>query len=141
MVASWLTNAQGCVVYRGNAFPSNYLGSVFIADPTAHIIHRAVLREAGLAVGAVRPMDGTNTEFVASPDAAFRPVQLVNGPDGALYIADRRTPTIAGAFTASCRRTSSDPNPATRPGENIRSGRYALASERVAPRHGGAAAI
>jgi putative membrane-bound dehydrogenase-like protein len=90
LVATWLTNAQGCVVYRGNAFPSNYLGSVFIADPSAHIIHRAVLREAGLDVTAVRPTDGTTTEFVASPEAGFRPVQMINGPDGALYIADRQ---------------------------------------------------
>ncbi len=90
LAATWFTNAQGCVVYRGNAFPSNYLGSVFIADPSAHIIHRAVLREAGLDVTAVRPSDETNTEFVVSPDAGFRPVQIVNGPDGALYIADRQ---------------------------------------------------
>ena len=87
--ATWLTNAQGCVVYRGNAFPSNYLGNVFIADPSAHIIHRFVLREAGLDVTAVRALDETNTEFVASPDPSFRPVQIVNGPDGALYVADR----------------------------------------------------
>ena len=89
-VATWLTNAQGCVVYRGTAFPSNYLGNVFIADPSAHIIHRVVLREADLAVTVERAKDEANTEFLASADAGFRPVQLVNGPDGALYVVDRR---------------------------------------------------
>jgi putative membrane-bound dehydrogenase-like protein len=89
-VATWLTNAQGCVVYRGTAFPSNYLGNVFIADPSAHIIHRVVLREADLAVTAERAKDEANTEFLASADAGFRPVQLVHGPDGALYVVDRR---------------------------------------------------
>ncbi len=88
--ATWLTNAQGCVVYRGSAFPSNYVGNVFVADPSAHIIHRFVLREAGLGVTAVRALDETNTEFVASPDPSFRPVQIINGPDGALYVADRQ---------------------------------------------------
>ena len=88
--ATWLTNAQGCVVYRGSAFPSNYLGNVFVADPSAHIIHRFVLHETGLDVTAVRARDETNAEFVASTDPSFRPVQLVNGPDGALYVADRQ---------------------------------------------------
>jgi putative membrane-bound dehydrogenase-like protein len=90
LAPTWLTNAQGCVVYRGNAFPSTYFGNVFIADPSAHVIHRAVLREAGLDVVAIRAPDETASEFVASSDAAFRPVQIVNGPDGALYVADRQ---------------------------------------------------
>jgi putative membrane-bound dehydrogenase-like protein len=88
LVATWLTNARSCVIYRGNAFPSNYLGNAFIADPSAHVIHRAVLREAGLDVSAARAPEERNTEFVLSTDPAFRPTQIINGPDGALYVAD-----------------------------------------------------
>jgi putative membrane-bound dehydrogenase-like protein len=84
----WLTRARGCVVYRGRGFPTNYFGNVFIADPEAHIVHRVVLREDGLAVTAQRAADEPNTEFLISKDPSFRPVQLINGPDGALYIAD-----------------------------------------------------
>ena len=109
--ATWLTNAQGCVVYRGSAFPSNYLGNVFIADPSAHVIHRAVLREAGLDVTAVRAPDETNTEFVASPDPAFAPCKSSTGPTARSTLRTGRTPATAGAFTASCRRASSRPNP------------------------------
>jgi putative membrane-bound dehydrogenase-like protein len=90
LAASWLTNARGCVIYRGNAFPSNYLGNAFIADPSAHAVHRAVLRDAGLDVTAARSPDEKDAEFVLSSDPAFRPVQIINGPDGALYVADMR---------------------------------------------------
>jgi len=90
LATTWLTNAQGCVIYRGNAFPSNYLGNVFIADPSAHAIHRVVLREAGLGMTAARERDDERTEFLLSSDPAFRPVQIINGPDGVLYVADMR---------------------------------------------------
>jgi len=96
LASGWLTNAQGCVIYRGQAFPSKYLGNVFIADPSAHVIHRALLREAGLDLSAVRASDEMNTEFVASSDPGFCPVQIVNGPDGALYVADRREGGVGG---------------------------------------------
>jgi putative membrane-bound dehydrogenase-like protein len=87
---SWLTNACGGVIYRGGAFPPNYLGNAFVADPQAHVIHRFVLRDNGLEPIASRPAEEGNTEFLASADATFRPIQLLNGPDGALYLVDRQ---------------------------------------------------
>lgn len=90
LTTSSLTAARGCVVYRGFAFPTNYFDSIFMADPEAHIVHRLVLQDNGLAVVAQRPSDEPNTEFLISRDPSFRPVQLINGPDGALYIADMR---------------------------------------------------
>jgi putative membrane-bound dehydrogenase-like protein len=85
---TWLTNAQGFAIYRGSAFPANYLGNAFIADPSAHVVHRAVLREAGLQPVAARAPDDARGEFLMSSDPSFRPVQVVNGPDGALYVVD-----------------------------------------------------
>jgi putative membrane-bound dehydrogenase-like protein len=86
--SSWMTNAHGCVIYRGNIFGTNYLENVFICDPSAHVIHREVLRERGLELQAERPKDELNTEFVYSRDSSFRPMHIINGPDGALYVAD-----------------------------------------------------
>jgi putative membrane-bound dehydrogenase-like protein len=88
LAPTWLTNACGAVVYRGSVFPSNYLGNAFIAVPSAHVIHRMVLREAGLDPTAARAVDEANTEFVVSSDPDFRPQQIVNGPDGTIYVAD-----------------------------------------------------
>lgn len=86
--ASWMTKARGSVIYRGNLFPPNYRGSAFIADPDAHIVHHAVLRETGLGVRAERDPDERDTEFLVASGTGFKPTQIVNGPDGALYIGD-----------------------------------------------------
>ncbi len=90
LAPAWLTKACGTVVYRGSAYPSNYLENIFIAEPSAHIIHRAVLCENGLEPSAARAPGEANSEFLASTDPSFHPMQLVNGPDGLLYIADYR---------------------------------------------------
>ena len=90
LTPAWLTAAQGCVIYRGGLFPTNYLDHAFVADPDGHLIHHLVLRENGLRMEARRPAEERASEFLISTDPAFRPMQVVNGPDGALYIADHR---------------------------------------------------
>jgi putative membrane-bound dehydrogenase-like protein len=90
LAAGLFTRARGCVVYRGSAFPAAYRENVFIADSEAHLIHRAVLAENGLLASASRAPEERRTEFVLSKDQSFHPVQLINGPDGALYVADRQ---------------------------------------------------
>jgi putative membrane-bound dehydrogenase-like protein len=88
VASAWLLNARGCVSYRGSAFPTNYLENVFVADATAHVIHRMIVRRDGLTVSALRPPGETDREFLASTDSVFQPWQMINGPDGALYVAD-----------------------------------------------------
>jgi putative membrane-bound dehydrogenase-like protein len=83
----WLESPRGTLIYRGSAFPTNYSENVFIADPAAHSIRRLVLRDQGLQVFAERPAQVIN-EFLISSNAAFRPMHLSDGPDGALYVAD-----------------------------------------------------
>lgn len=87
---AWVTAASGCVLYRGGLFPTNYLNHAFVPDPDGHLIHHLAVRENGLTVEARRPAEERATEFLVSTDPAFRPTQIVNGPDGALYVADRR---------------------------------------------------
>jgi putative membrane-bound dehydrogenase-like protein len=83
-----LSQGRGCLIYRGSSFPTNYLGNAFIADPAAHLIHRAVLREGAWGPTAERAGDERASEFLRSSDPDFQPVQIISGPDGALYIAD-----------------------------------------------------
>lgn len=80
--------ASGCVIYRGSAFPSNYVGHLFVAEPTANLIQHLVVNDGGLAAVVQRATDEVALEFLVSRDKWFRPVQIVNGPDGCLYMAD-----------------------------------------------------
>jgi putative membrane-bound dehydrogenase-like protein len=83
-----MTRPQGCVIYRGSAFPSNYVDNLFLADAAAGIIHREILRENGPGLVSSPAPEEQNTEFLVSKDPAFQPIQMINGPDGALYVAD-----------------------------------------------------
>ena len=93
---AWLTNACGCVIYRGGAFPPAYAGNAFVADPQAHVVHRMVLRDNGLEPVASRPAEERSSEFLISVDPSFQPVQVANGPDGALYVLDRQDGSYRG---------------------------------------------
>jgi putative membrane-bound dehydrogenase-like protein len=88
--AGWLRNANGLTIYRGNAFPTNYLGNVFVPDREAGVIHRELVRDYGLEFYAERAADEMTSEFLSSRDPQFHPTQIVNGPDGCFYIADFR---------------------------------------------------
>ncbi len=87
-VSGYFTAATGITIYRGDAFPPDYRGDAFVADCGSNLIHRKKLYPDGVGFIAKRPAGEEKIEFLASSDNWFRPVQLGNGPDGALYVAD-----------------------------------------------------
>jgi putative membrane-bound dehydrogenase-like protein len=84
--AGQFTAACGVTIYRGSGLPSKYLGNSFTCDPTGNLVHRDTLKMQGVHYVA-EPSTSTE-EFLASTDEWFRPVDLANGPDGALYVVD-----------------------------------------------------
>src|SRR5690606_30127828 len=87
---SFITSSSGLTIYKGDAWPEAYRGSSFIAEPTGNLIHRDSLyfKDNSISMSATRPSAGLKSEFVASTDTWFRPVQFTDAPDGCLYIAD-----------------------------------------------------
>lgn len=81
-----VTAACGPLVYRGGAFPEAYTQNAFVCVPEANLIKRNVLNFKTLQTTASQATEGK--EFLESTDEGFRPVNLFNGPDGAMYVVD-----------------------------------------------------
>jgi putative membrane-bound dehydrogenase-like protein len=79
------TAACGLGVYRGHLMPE-LTGNIFVCEPTGQLVTRNRLVPNGASFKAERV--GDKRDFLASSDEWTRPVQIRNGPDGALYICD-----------------------------------------------------
>jgi len=80
------TAACGPLIYNAGLLGSAYEGNAFVAEPSANLIKRNLLTEQGYITSGKEAYE--KKEFLASEDERFRPVNLFNGPDGALYIVD-----------------------------------------------------
>lgn len=84
--AGYFTSATGITIYRGDAWPQEHRGLAIIGDVGGNLIHRKRVGGDGIRLESRRIDE--QSEFVASRDIWFRPVQFCNGPDGTLYVAD-----------------------------------------------------
>lgn len=81
-----LDGAAGPVIYRGDAWPGEFVGQLLVGDAQNNLVHRRRLTPAGVSFDSTRVDEGT--EFVRSRDNWFRPVNLLNAPDGTLFLCD-----------------------------------------------------
>lgn len=81
-----VTSACGPMVYRGGQFPVAYDQNAFVCVPEVNAVKRNILHFNGPYTKGEQAQIGT--EFLVTTDEAFRPVNLFNGPDGAMYILD-----------------------------------------------------
>ena len=81
------TAAAGMAIYRGENFPDSYYGSGFTTEPGAFLV-----KLIDLDRGADNKLQGKfryeESEFLASTDEWFRPVNVYTAPDGSLWMID-----------------------------------------------------
>jgi mono/diheme cytochrome c family protein/glucose/arabinose dehydrogenase len=88
----YATGVSGLVSYRGDQFPDAYHSDVFVPEVAGNVVAQFDINEQGMALTAAQRLYddekwGTR-DFLASTDERFRPVDAMNGPDGALYVID-----------------------------------------------------
>lgn len=93
--AGYFTGATGIQAFRGVGWPKEFQDMIFVGDVGSNIVHRKRLFFDAPPEGtsylravprAVRVDEGR--EFLSSSDIWFRPVQVVNAPDGHLWVLD-----------------------------------------------------
>ncbi|MCL7763949.1 c-type cytochrome [Polaribacter sp. Z014] len=78
------TASCGQGVFLGDKLP--LYGDLFIPEPVGRLIRRAKVEHINGKTVLSNPYH--ETEFLASTDANFRPVDTKTGPDGCLYVVD-----------------------------------------------------
>ncbi len=84
--SGYFSGATGICFYDGDALPASYQEHLFVGDAGSNLVHRKRLVDQGVIKQAIRVE--TDCEFLASTDNWFRPVQMLNAPDGSLMILD-----------------------------------------------------
>ena len=86
------TSACSPMIYRGSQFQNQFYQNAFVCGPEGNLVKRYKLEFHEGESKAVATSEGY--EFLTSIDETFRPVNLNNGPDGALYVVDMRQAVI-----------------------------------------------
>ncbi|RLS29970.1 MAG: dehydrogenase [Planctomycetota bacterium] len=85
------TAACGIGIYRDTLLVQDgtpLTGNVFTCEPVNNLVHRQLLVPDGATFTSTRAAGEAESEFLASSDPWFRPVQARTGPDGGLWIVD-----------------------------------------------------
>ncbi len=86
--ANRATSACGLEVYRDAVLGTDFRHNAFVAEPVHNLVRRFQVRSTGTSFVGTRAPSEVPSEFLASTDSWFRPVELRTGPDGALWVVD-----------------------------------------------------
>ncbi|QTN34043.1 c-type cytochrome [Akkermansiaceae bacterium] len=80
------TAAAGMTIYRGTNFPSEWVGKGLITEPSINLIKAMDIAESGTQLSGSHTYK--DSEWLASTDERFRPVNIYNAPDGSVHVLD-----------------------------------------------------
>ena len=90
--SGYFSGACGITYYGGGALGIEFDQTVLIADVVLNLIHADKIKSNGAGFSASRRLE--KSEFLASTDRSFRPVNMTIGPDGSIYVVDMHRKVI-----------------------------------------------
>ncbi|HEY0456183.1 MAG TPA: neutral/alkaline non-lysosomal ceramidase N-terminal domain-containing protein, partial [Verrucomicrobiae bacterium] len=84
--ANRTTSACGLEIFRDQTFGPEQ--NAFVCEPVHNLVRRMLVVRDGVTFSARKPAGEARSEFLASTDNWFRPVEARTGPDGALWVVD-----------------------------------------------------
>ncbi len=101
---SYFTGGCANEIYTAALFGDEFRGNCFYCEPSQNIIHRTIIERDGSGYKGHRAVGNEESEFLASSEEWFRPVNLRVGPDGAFisWICTERSSRIIRQFRGSC---------------------------------------
>ncbi len=84
--SGYFSGSCGITWYGSGAMGKEYENTIWVADVVLNLIHVDKVKPNGASLTATRMLE--KRDFLASKDRSFRPVNLMTGPDGAIYVVD-----------------------------------------------------
>ena len=88
MIKTGRGSPSGPMIYDDDRFPERFRGPIYYPDPQRHSIRAYELKAIGASFTVAKEF-----ELLKSDDPLFQPCQMLTGPDGAIYVVDRRSTT------------------------------------------------
>jgi mono/diheme cytochrome c family protein/glucose/arabinose dehydrogenase len=82
------TSTCGSDIYRGSRLPADLRGDHLLCEPVGRLIRRTKIEVKEGFTTLHNAYEAKHSEFIRSTDPNFRPVNITEGPDGAIYITD-----------------------------------------------------
>ncbi len=86
--ANRVTSACGAAIVRDARLGPDLDGAALFCEPVHNAVCRLMLQPDGLSFRGSRSAADQTSEFFCSHDNWFRPVRVMNAPDGSLWVAD-----------------------------------------------------
>jgi putative membrane-bound dehydrogenase-like protein len=88
LTANRYTSVCSTIINLSDGNGDAMVGAAFVCEPVHNLVSRMSMKRDGISWRAERMPEDSSSEWLRSDDPWFRPVRVINAPDGSIWIAD-----------------------------------------------------